>query len=286
MYTFNVYKEAVQKRMSPERYLMEIREKFNILKCRIKEMDSVAVAFSGGVDSTFLLKAAFDVLSHKVLAITAVSECFPEKESAKAKTFAEAHGIRHIIVNSDGIGMEEFRLNTVNRCYVCKKNLFLKFKNIAKENRMERVIDASNSDDLKDFRPGLKALKELGIESPLMDAGLTKADIRELSREMGLGTWDDPSRACLASRFPYGTEITRERLTIVGQAEEFLDNLGFRQNRVRFHENIARIEILKEDFNMILQSSDEISLYFKQLGFAYVTLDLQGFRSGSMNEVL
>ncbi len=265
---------------------MEARKKFNILKNRIKEMDSVAVAFSGGVDSTFLLKTAFDVLSHKVLAITAVSECFPEQESARAKTFAETYGIRHIVINSDEIGMEEFRLNTIDRCYICKKNLFLEFKNIANEKRIENLIDASNRDDLKDYRPGLKALRELGIESPLMDAGLTKADIRELSREMGLGTWDSPSRACLASRFPYGTEITRERLKIVGQAEEFLENLGFRQNRVRFHGNIARIEIPKEDFNSLLQSSDEISLYLKQLGFAYITLDLQGFRSGSMNEVL
>ena len=254
----------------------------------ILSLGSVAVAFSSGVDSTLLLKVSHDVLGDKAMAVTASSSSFPERELNEAKNFCESNHIRQIIFDSDEINIEGFRENPKNRCYLCKRELFSKIKAIAHEHNLEHVIEGSNLDDLGDYRPGLKAIDELGIKSPLRYAGLTKAEIRELSRELGLPTWDKPSYACLASRFVYGEMISPEKLKMVERAEELLLSLGFRQERVRIHGKIARIEVLPEDFPRIIQEDIRTKIYdsLKALGFSYVTLDMRGYRTGSMNETL
>lgn len=266
----------------------DAHQKLEHLKAYLQSLGSLAVAYSGGVDSTFLLKVAHDVLQDQVVAVTARSESFPEREFREAVNFAAQNGIRHVNLVSEELEVEGFAANPVNRCYLCKKELFAKIKQLAQQQQLKYVAEGSNLDDNGDYRPGLQAVAELGVVSPLREAGLTKAEIRELSREMGLPTWKKPSFACLASRFPYGESITREKLGMVDQAEQFLLDQGFTQVRVRHHGTIARIEILPEEFQKLVEPGLRTLLYqtFQKIGFQYATLDLQGYRTGSMNETI
>ena len=260
--------------------------KMENLKDKLRRMGRVVIAFSGGVDSTFLVKVAYEVLGKNVIAVTAASSTYPKTELEEAKRLARLIGVRHIIVNSEETEVENFKQNPPNRCYYCKKELFSRLKEIAKKEKINYVLDGTNYDDLTDFRPGMKALRELNIISPLKDVKLTKEDIRNLSKLMNLDTWDKPACACLASRFPYGIRITKERLDRVEKAENVIRNLGIRQLRVRYHNEIARIEVNKKDMQLLLEHSDSIVKKFKELGFIYVTLDMEGYRTGSLNEVL
>ena len=263
-------------------------EKYNRL-CRIlAEMGSVAVAFSGGVDSTFLLKTAHDVLGDRAVAITASSAFFPQRERQEAIDFCRAEGIRQIIVEVDELEVEGIRQNPPNRCYLCKKDLFSRIKDIAAQNGLSHVAEGSNMDDNGDYRPGMLAIKELQIESPLRKAELWKSEIRALSQCLGLPTWEKPSFACLASRFVYGETITTEKLLMVEKAEALLQGKGFRQFRVRIHGTMARIEVLPEDIPRLTEPAlrEEIVREFSEFGFSYTTVDLKGYRTGAMNEML
>ena len=257
--------------------------KLEDLKDYLRGLGSVAVAFSGGVDSTFLLKVAHDVPGDKVLALTAASKFVPRRELDAAKKFCADNSIRQIIFEADVLNIDGVRENPANRCYLCKRELFKNFLRIAEENNISTVVEGSNMDDASDYRPGMKALAELKIKSPLREVGLYKAEIRELSKEMNLPTWDKPSMACLASRFVYGEALTEDKLSMVEAAEEFLLSAGFNRLRVRVHDNLARIEVLPADFDKIIKLHEEISARLKSMGFDYVTLDLQGYRVGSMN---
>lgn len=263
-----------------------VEQKLGYLKTILASLESVVIAYSGGVDSTLLSKVAFDVLGDNALAVTARSETYPQSEFQEAVELAGNIGIKHEITVSEELDIPEFSDNPVNRCYYCKKELFTKLKEIAQERGFRHVVDGSNFDDMDDYRPGLQAVSELGVRSPLKEARLTKADIRELSRRFGLPTWDKPSFACLSSRFPYGHKITRDKLIAVGEAEIFLRNLGIRQLRVRHHDQIARIEVAAEDMGTLIGNREQIVSKLRELGYNYVTVDLQGYRMGSMNEVL
>lgn len=264
------------------------QEKFQLLKDIIREKGSAAIAFSGGVDSTFLVRAAHEVLGNKMIAVTATSSTYPERELNEAIKYAKDMGVKHVIISSEELEIEGFASNPKNRCYYCKKELFTKILKVAKENGVEYVFDGSNLDDTGDYRPGMQAARELDVISPLKEANLTKEDIRELSKELGLPTWDKPSFACLSSRFPYGHQITGPKLKMVEEAEQFLLDMGLRQVRVRYHGEIARIEVSPEEraFFFNLKIMDEIGEKFKKIGFTYITLDMLGYRTGSMNEVL
>lgn len=267
--------------------MKNINIKLEKLKKYIKSLGSVAVAFSSGVDSTFLLKTAHDVLGDNAVAITLNASTFPRQEIENAKAFCKKEGIRHFLCEFNPLQIERFTDNPPDRCYICKKEIFSQIMELAKENGITNVVEGSNMDDNGDYRPGLKAIKELKVLSPLQIAGLTKTEIRELSKEMGLDTWDKPSKACLASRFAYGELIVAEKLAMVEQAEQVLIDLNYMQSRVRIHGDIARIEILPEQIEEFIQyHKDNVYKKLKEIGFLYVTLDLEGYRTGSMNERL
>lgn len=264
-----------------------LENKLLVLREFFRSRGSAAVAFSGGVDSTFLLKVAHEELGEKAVAVTVFSPLIPKKEAQDAENFCKNENIRHFVLELDPLKIPGFKDNPENRCYICKKEIFSKIRSLAFENGILTVCDGSNADDTGDYRPGMQAIRELGIKSPLLECGLTKNEIRILSKEMDLPCWNKPSAACLASRFVYGETITEKKLKMVENAECFLHEKGFLQLRVRIHgENLARIEIEKNDFNKILAIKDEINSFFKELGFVYTTLDLTGFRSGSMNETM
>ena len=262
-----------------------LNKKLENLKAYLLSLGSVAVAYSSGVDSTFLLKVAHDVLGDKAIAVTATSSSFPKRESNEAADFCKAHGIKQITVVSEELNIPEFRHNAVDRCYHCKKELFTKIIELAKQNGVSYVCEGSNMDDNGDYRPGLKAVAELGIKSPLRECELYKEEIRTLSKQMNLPTWDKPSFACLASRFAYGEEITVQKLKMVEKAEQTLLDHGFKQLRVRIHgENLARIEVLPAELEKLLSMRDTVIKSLKAAGFTYITMDLQGYRTGAMNE--
>ena len=263
-------------------------EKMTRLRSTLREIGSAAVAFSAGVDSTFLLRVAHEELGDRVVAVTVRSSTFPRRELDEAVAFCRAEGIRHEIIDTSELDVPGFAENPPDRCYLCKKSIFGEIMAFAQANGFAAVLEGSNMDDDGDYRPGMRAIKELGVKSPLHDAGLTKAEIRTLSREMGLPTAEKPSYACLASRFPYGERITAAGLERVERAERWLRDagLGLSQLRVRSHGDLARIEVPPGDIPQLAARSAEIAAAFKGFGFAYAALDLQGYRTGSLNETL
>ena len=265
----------------------KLNEKYAALTALLADMGRAAVAFSAGVDSTFLLKAARDALGENVIALTARTISVPAGNDGEADAICRRLGAEHVIVPVDLMAVDGFRENPPERCYLCKKALFAALADAARERGIDCVIEGSNLDDDGDYRPGLRALRELGIRSPLREVGLTKDEIRDLSRQMDLPTWNKPSNACLATRIAYGQTITPEILRTVDEAEQFLSGLGFRRVRVRVHGELARVEIPREQFDILLpDTADAVHRRLRELGFRYVTLDLGGFESGSMNRVL
>lgn len=258
------------------------------LEKRLGAFSSAVIAFSGGVDSTYLLYKAVEVIgTDRVLALTVESELTTLEEKVKAKEAAESINVKHKVIKLDLLSNPELRRNGPERCYICKKNIYGALLHLAGENSYSAVLDGSNADDTGEYRPGLQALKELKISSPLLEEGLGKEEIRYLSRQAGLATWNRPSAACLASRLPYGEELAPERLEKIAAAEEFLRQIGIANNlRVRCHGSLARIEVNREDFDLLLGSRKEIAIKLRSLGFIYSTLDLDGFQSGSMDRAL
>jgi uncharacterized protein len=251
-----------------------------------KDKDGAIIAFSGGVDSSVVAKAAREVLGSRAIAVTSHSATFPGREIENAKRVAREIGIKLEIIYEDELKNPQFVENSPERCYYCREGLIKGIKAVAEKYGISLIVDGANADDLKEHRPGLKAMKEAGVRSPLLELGLGKREVREIARKFGLSVHDKPSMACLASRIPYGERITRQKLLKVDKAEEFLVGLGIRQLRVRYHNGIARIEVSEEDIPIILKNRLQVVKYVRGLGFTYVTLDLDGYRSGSMDEVL
>lgn len=261
-------------------------DKLRQLREIIGSVESAIIAFSGGVDSTFLAKIAGEVLANKVLLITATSSTYPQRELEESVQLAKLMNMAHRVITSEELEIEGFSDNPPDRCYYCKSELFSKMVKIASDENYQVVFDGSNIDDLSDYRPGRRALKDLGIRSPLCEAGLKKDEIRKYSEQIGLQTASKPTFACLASRFPYGEKITREKLDRVGTAEDALFTMGFRQFRIRSHGDLARIEIASEEMEKAWGLKNELNTICKDAGFTYVALDLRGYRTGAMNEVL
>jgi uncharacterized protein len=266
----------------------DIANKIDSLSATIKRCKRVAVAFSGGVDSTFLLSVAHEILGDEVVAITVSAPHIPEWEVAEARECAQRFGVEHVVIEAGEEGLAEIRDNSPERCYICKKSIFTKIIDAALDRGCTCVIEASNADDRSEYRPGLRALRELNVMSPLVEAGLTKEEIRAASRERGLETWRKPALACLATRIPYGEELTPEKLERVGKGERYLRSLGFVAVRIRSHGGIARIEVPAADIARLLDqpTREKIARHLKQLGFLYITVDLEGYRTGSLNEEL
>ena len=266
----------------------QLHDKNDKLRKYLHELGNVSVAFSAGVDSTFLLKTAHEVLGDQVTALTAHPASFQEREFHQAQELCEKWGIRHVVIDVDQLAIEGFKDNPPERCYLCKKALFGAFSDFAAKEGCGCVAEGSNADDMSDYRPGMRAVRELGIKSPLLEVGLTKEEIRTLSHEMGLPTWNKPSLACLATRIPYGEEITPGKMQMIDRAEQILFDLGFEQVRVRLHGMIARIEVLPSAFDRVLEPgmADRINRALQEIGFDYVALDLGGYRTGSMNKGL
>jgi len=263
---------------------MLLEKKLTRLKNIIRQMNSVLIAFSGGVDSAFLLFVASGVLPKgKILAVTASSETYPPEELVFSIKLARKIGVRHLVIKTNELKDKRFARNPLNRCYFCKKELFSCLRAIAKKNKLNFVVDASSISDKKDFRPGAIAKKELKVRSPLQEAGFTKDDIRRASKQLGLETHDKPSAACLASRIPYGTKISVGLLNKIDRAESYIHNLGFKQVRARSYDGLCRIEVDKKDIVRLISKRERIVARLKKLGYNYVTVDLEGFRSGSMN---
>jgi uncharacterized protein len=264
------------------------RSKKNDLVQQLRDLDSLLVAFSGGVDSTFLLAVAQQTLGEKVLAVTASSPVHPVRETENAQNFTSKQGIRHTIIRTEELARPEFVSNTAERCYYCKRNLLELLLEIASKEGIQHVAHGANVDDLEDFRPGFRAAEEMGIMAPLVDVQLGKEEIRFLSKEMGLSTWEKPAMACLASRIPYGDPITKKSLTMVAKAEEFLAQSGIKQFRVRCHGTLARIEVEPADIEKITEGSlrQDLVKRFREIGFLHVSVDLEGYQSGSMNRAL
>ena len=262
--------------------------KFEQLKGILREANGVLVAFSAGVDSTFLLKVAHMALGEHAIALTASSPTAPPGELEAAKDFTKSLGCRHIVLESNELANPSFVENPANRCFFCKDELYRICRDQATELGIETIVDGTNLDDLKDVRPGLKAANQWGIRHPLVESDMTKDEIRRYSRELNLPTWDKPSSPCLSSRFPYGTEINLERLNKIAACEVFMKELRFREFRVRYHGDLARIEVSPNEFDRLFEKStrDAVVRKFKEVGFSYVSLDLQGYRTGSMNETL
>lgn len=252
----------------------------------LTNMESLVVAYSGGVDSTLVLKVAFDCLGDRALALTAVSKSLPAFELAEAKRIASFIGAKHTLMDTFEIDDPRYQENTPNRCYFCKSEVYEVLATYARQQGFAYVVDGTNAEDTGDHRPGRKAARDLGIRSPLQEAGLTKSEIRQLARSYNLPNWDKPAAACLSSRIPYGSHITPELLSQVERAEHLLHTLGFRELRVRHHDQLARIEVPPTEFDRLLSLREEIIPAFKDLGYLYVTIDIAGFRSGSLNEVL
>jgi len=267
---------------------MTLNDKFTKLKETLRQMERVIIAYSGGVDSTLLLKTATISGLKEILAVTASSESLPREELSFARKMTSALNVRHEIIVTEELKDKNYSSNPPNRCYYCKKELFSKLKEIAKKENFPFILDGTNADDREDWRPGRQAAVEMGIRSPLLEVGLGKKEIREISQALGLPTWNKPATPCLSSRFPYGQKITAEALERVNRAENFIKKFGIKELRVRDHSETARIEILPEDFPILMDETvrAEIISFLKSLGYKYITLDLEGFRSGSLNELL
>ena len=266
----------------------EQKEKLDRLETYLRELGSLAVGFSGGVDSSFLLYVAHKVLGDHAIAVSGADASVPERELASAKAFCREYGIRHIIFRMNTMKEDGYRNNSPDRCYFCKRGIYTEIRRIADEEGIAFMAEGSNLDDIGDYRPGLRAAAELSVKCPLREAGLTKKDIRMISKALGLPTWNKPAYACLASRFVYGEEITEEKLRMIDQAEQYLISLGFVEERVRIHGKLARIEVPAKDISRLAEEEIRDAVYkrFKEIGFLFVTLDMHGYLMGSMNATI